>query len=112
MDIVRANEDMFSKTTEDLEQVFDDLNRMGPPENAWDTVAPSMENLLAEQEEEGRTEDREFQAEEENLDLGPAASRTNRSELHARFSTELDKSLMTLHDALPQSKANRVHEIP
>ena len=95
-DIVHANEAKFSFNVEELDRAYDDLHRMGPPEDAWDVVAPNVEFQQAEQEAEGIVQERELPEEDQhhNVDMNPQST-SNHSELHARFTTELNKTLMS-----------------
>ena len=92
---VHANESKFSFNVEELDRAFDDLQRNGPPEDAWDDVAPNVEFQQAEQEAEGMVQERELPEEDQfqNIDLDPQSS-SRHHELHNRFKAELDKTLM------------------
>lgn len=99
-DTIRTNEGMFSKSAEEIDRAWEDLQRMGPPEHAWDAVAPNIEHQQAEDVEEGIIRERELPEgdQHENIDLAPAATTTHRSELQARFAAELGKTLMSPQD--------------
>ena len=62
-------------------------------EHAWNEVAPNVEHERSEQQQEGAVEERDLPQESDNIDLGGRSG--GQSELHARFTSELDKSLMT-----------------
>ena len=76
-------------------RAFEDLDRLGPPEHAWDAVAPGAEHEQAQQEDEGIVEERRMPREEaDNIDLAPQRQQA-RSDFQARYSSELEKELMT-----------------
>ena len=93
---VRRNEAIFSKNVEAIEQAFDDLERLGPPEHAWDGIAPNVEDDIAQQRLEGAIDERHMDEADirENVDVTDRPQ-GNQSELHARFSKECSKTLMS-----------------
>ena len=95
-DCVKANEALFSVNADAIDNAYQDLQCMGPPEDGWDGIAPNALFQQAEQEAEGMVTERELPEEgQENVDLAPNSPTANRSELHARFSAELNKALMS-----------------
>ena len=62
-------------------------------EHVWNNVAPNVQHEQSEQQHEGAVEERDLPQEPDNVDL--AGWPGGQSELHARFTSELDKSLMT-----------------
>lgn len=52
-DRVRTNKAMFNKNAEEIDRAYDDLERIGPPEDVWDTIAPNVEYQQAQQEDQG-----------------------------------------------------------
>lgn len=100
-DTIRANESVFSQNAEEIDRAFNDLERMGPPENVWDSVAPNVQYQNAQHEDQGVVEEREVgqqNEQNENVDLGSTSTSGNQSELHARYSAQLAKTLMTVHE--------------
>ena len=93
---VRRNETKFSKNAQELDRAYDDLQQNGPPEDAWDAVAPNAEFQQAEQQDEGMVNERDLPEERanENIDFAGGTSTGQQSELHCRFSAELGKTLM------------------
>ena len=99
-DTVQFNEAKFSVNPEEIDRAYQDLQRNGPPEHAWDDIAPNVESQVAHQEAEGRIRERDFPDDDgqENVDLGPDSAGNHQSELHARFTSELNRELMSLQE--------------
>ena len=95
-DIVHTNEALFSKNVDAIDQAFENLETIGPPEHAWDRIAPGLENDLAQQRQEGVQEERNMDEAdlEENVDIADR-NKAQQSELHARFTKECSKQLMS-----------------
>ncbi|XP_078578075.1 uncharacterized protein LOC144862999 isoform X1 [Branchiostoma floridae x Branchiostoma japonicum] len=96
-DTVHANEAKFSVHAEAIEEAYDNLQRNGPPEDAWDSIAPNVEFQQAEQQAEGTTIENELHEENDrdNIDLAPHTKPSGHSELYMRFSTELNTTSLT-----------------
>ena len=56
---VHSNESMFSVNADEIDNAFEDLQRMNSPENVWNAVAPNVEFQQAEQQAEGVVQERE-----------------------------------------------------
>ncbi|KAI8500028.1 hypothetical protein Bbelb_223450 [Branchiostoma belcheri] len=97
IDTIRANEAMFSINADAVNAAYDDLRQNGPPEDMWDSVAPNVEFQQAEQQDEGITVETEVFQEDQcgNIDLAPHSTPSPSCELHARFSAEMNKVLMS-----------------
>ncbi|CAH1232472.1 PIF1 [Branchiostoma lanceolatum] len=97
IDAVRANEAMFSINADAIDAAYNDLMRNGPPEDIWHSIAPNVEFEQAEQQAEGITVGGQMSEEDqrENIDLTPQSTSNHRSELHARFTAELNKVRMS-----------------
>ncbi|XP_078692147.1 uncharacterized protein LOC144922342 [Branchiostoma floridae x Branchiostoma belcheri] len=97
IDTIRANEAMFSINADAVNAAYDDLRQNGPPEDMWDSVAPNVEFQQAEQQDEGITVETEVFQEDQcgNIDLAPHSTSSPSCELHARFSAEMNKVLMS-----------------
>ncbi|CAH1233099.1 PIF1 [Branchiostoma lanceolatum] len=97
IDTVRANEAMFSINADAIDAAYNDLLRNGPPEDIWHSIAPNVEFEQAQQQAEGLTVGGEMSEEDqrENIDLTPQSTSNHRSELHARFTAELNKVRMS-----------------
>ncbi|CAB4011986.1 Hypothetical predicted protein [Paramuricea clavata] len=99
--IIRSNEAMFSQNADENARAYDDLERWGPPENIWDTVAPNAEYQQAQQQDQGTVTEREIGRDNEpneNVDLVSNSTTANRSEPHERYSAQLGKTLMTVQE--------------
>ena len=87
-EIISSNEAMFSQNADEIARAYDDLERRGPPENIWDTVAPNAEYQQAQQQDQGIVTEREVGRDNEpneNVDLVSNSTTANRSELHERY---------------------------
>ncbi|KAI8483360.1 hypothetical protein Bbelb_389640 [Branchiostoma belcheri] len=96
-DIVHVNESKFSINAVRIEEACDDLQRMGPMDDMWNDVSPNVQFLQSEQLNEGVVQERDLPVEDgcENIDLAANEMSNNHSELHARYTSELNKGLMT-----------------
>ena len=97
---IRVNEAMFSQNADEIARAYDDLERMGPPENIWNTVAPNAEYQQAQQQDQGTVTERKVGPNNElneNVDFSNYTT-ADRSELHARYSAQLGKALMTVRE--------------
>ncbi|KAI8492052.1 hypothetical protein Bbelb_304250 [Branchiostoma belcheri] len=97
IDTVRHNEAKFSINADAVNAAYDDLQQNGPPVDVCDSVAPNVQFEQAEQEAEGITVESEMSEEDQrnNVDLVPHPTSNNSSELHARFTAELNKECMS-----------------
>ena len=109
-EIIRSNEAMFSQNADEIAKAYDDLERRGPPENIWDTVAPNAEYQQAQRQDQGTVTvtEREVGRDNEpneNVDLVSNSTTANRSELHERYSAQLGKTLMTVQEYRPMMRS-------
>ena len=95
--IVLANEAKFSVKAQEIEDAYENLQLNGPPDDAWDVIAPNIGFEQAEQQAEGFVMERELPDENplENIDVGPPCVESNALDGHSLFSKEVDKSLMS-----------------
>lgn len=78
-----------------LIKLWNTLNRMGPPEHAWDALTPGTEFEQALQAERRVTERDMVQSDlQNNADMGPRSNDTS-AEFQARYTKELQKSSMS-----------------
>ncbi len=91
-DTVEANRKKYTQNAKAVDQAMADLDRNGPPEHIWDQIA--------DQAEEGQAEERGMDQEDVtgNVDLYPDMSTQERSELHARYDTKVNKNTMARDD--------------
>ncbi len=72
--VVIANAEPFNRNLEEIEQAQADYEKYGPPESAWDLVAPSLQNEVGQAVAEGVSDEREIDEEDivahENLTIG------------------------------------------
>ncbi|XP_035683454.1 uncharacterized protein LOC118420666 [Branchiostoma floridae] len=100
--VIQRNEDMYTVRKTGLDQALDELQELGPPEHAWDMLAPGAQEQQAEQEAEGVHNNRNIGLEdlEHNVDLndngnGNQSYMDRNAELHARYTAEANKALLT-----------------
>ncbi|XP_019628628.1 PREDICTED: uncharacterized protein LOC109473188 [Branchiostoma belcheri] len=102
-DIIDRNEDLYTVKTTRLDEAMDNMDNIGAPEHAWDMLGPGAQQQQAEQEEEGICDDRSIGAEDlqHNADLTDNRNQDNvdrHAELHARYTAEATKSLLSLEE--------------
>ena len=89
------NELKFSVNADSIDEAYENLQENGPPDDAWNNVAPNVEFQETEDRNEGEVVERDNPQEDGiNVDLEQEQAPA-RSELHQRFSAELNKSIMT-----------------
>ncbi|KAI8484274.1 hypothetical protein Bbelb_380590 [Branchiostoma belcheri] len=102
-DIIDRNEDLYTVKTTRLDEAMDNMDNIGAPEHAWDMLGPGAQQQQAEQEEEGICDNRSIGAEDlqHNADLTDNRNQDNvdrHAELHARYTAEATKSLLSLEE--------------
>ncbi|KAL8569597.1 hypothetical protein ACOMHN_044735 [Nucella lapillus] len=114
-EVVLTNQSKFSVNSEQIDIAYERLQEMGPPEGMWDGIAPNTAFQEAEQVAEGQIRERDPMPAEnhDNVDLAPDNAVGKCSELYARFSSELDKQLMSTEDyrAMMRSLNNKQMEV-
>ncbi|XP_066268348.1 uncharacterized protein [Branchiostoma lanceolatum] len=98
--VIQCKEDLYTVKKTGLHQALNDVQEMGPPEHAWDMLAPGAQQQQAEQEAEGVHTNRNIDPEDlqHNADLHDEGNQSNMdryAELHARYTAEAKKSLLT-----------------
>ncbi|XP_066265421.1 uncharacterized protein [Branchiostoma lanceolatum] len=98
--VIQCKEDLYTVKKTGLRQALNDVHEMGPPEHAWDMLAPGAQQQQAEQEAEGVHTNRNIDPEDlqHNPDLHDESNQSNMdryAELHARYTAEAKKSLLT-----------------
>ena len=96
--VVDANEAMFCVNGNEVDEAYDNLQQNGPPDDAWDVIAPNIGFEQAEQVCEGFVEERQLPEEDivENIDIVSNHVQNHpQSDVLARFSEEMDKALMS-----------------
>ena len=91
---ILENENKFSKNQDSLEEAMAMLEAQGPPEHAWDELAPGTECKEAEDEDEGHIEERHLDRQdmEEATNIGTDTVEEN---VYSKFTTEANKDKMT-----------------
>ncbi len=92
-----ANRKKYTKNADAVDQAMQHFEQNGPPEHVWDRIAPGVELEQANQADERLQEERAMHDEDlsANVDLDPELSTQERSELHARYDSEVNKNTMT-----------------
>ncbi len=97
---IKLKEAEFVHNANQIDEAYELLQQHGPPEHAWEDVAPGTEEQEAAAEEEGTTEERPLDDEdiEANANLFKKGQQNNepRSErLHNLFTKEANKDILT-----------------
>ena len=100
-------ESNYSKCAQTLEEAVEDFNQYGPPEHAWQNVAPTTEQERMEAETEGLIEERYQDPQEldEHADLIEQQN-TPAIELSMRFDTQTDTKIMSNTDYYEHNMRN------
>ena len=93
---VKTNESKFSIRAEEINEAYDNLQQNGPPDDAWDMIAPNIGFEQAEQQAEGFVIERDLPNENPfvNIDIGSEPTESDNEK--SLFSKEIDPSLMSL----------------
>ena len=99
-DIITANEDKYTYREPGMDDALNDLQEYGPPEHAWDLLAPGAQQQQADQEAEGIQHNRHMEPDDllHNADIGNNPEHTavdRNAELHARYTSEASKALLS-----------------
>ena len=99
-DIITANEDKYTYREPGMDDALNDLQEYGPPEHAWDLLAPGAQQQQADQEAEGIQHSRYMEPDDllHNADIGNNPEHTTidrNAELHARYTSEASKALLS-----------------
>ena len=94
------NEARYTYRDTGIDEALEDLNEYGPPEHAWDLLAPGAQQQQADQVAEGIQDDRHMDPEDliNNPDIVNErhhVSSDPTTELHARYTSEASKSLLS-----------------
>ena len=95
---VQQNEQQYTYNEGELNEAYQQLEENGPPENAWEAMAPNMAAQVNDEENEGSTEERHIDDNDLQAQLtlpqrqSAAADQSNRSLL---FTKEKNKTLMS-----------------
>ena len=92
IDDILENEWKYTQNATEINEAFDDLTEHGPPEHAWDQVAPGAAELQAQAEAEGGEEMRNI--EQEDLDANAALYQQQSAPLLQRFALETSRELI------------------
>ena len=95
---VIKNQTKYTHHADVIDRALDDLDEFGPPEHAWDMLAPGAEEQKAEQRNQGVQDQGHMHPDDlhNNPDLFQRDDSTDRNaELHARYSAEASKTLMS-----------------
>ena len=91
---IQTNEKKFSIRAQEIDDAYETLQQNGPPNDAWDMIAPNIGFEEAEQRAEGFVIERDLPNVDPsvNIDIG---SEPIESKEESLFSKEIDPSLMT-----------------
>ena len=91
---IQCNQAKYSQNSDEIDRAYQDLQEYGPPEHAWDQVAPAAQSLQAEQLLQGVDEERYMDPDDvqENIDLDPA-SRRQPADVAAAYRTQSEPTM-------------------
>ena len=88
------NEKKYSQNAALITETMDDLTEHGPPQHAWDQVAPGAAEQQAQDEVEGVEEERHIEQEDIDANAELQLQQSNASLLH-RFTAECTREVMS-----------------
>ena len=93
----QANEEQYTYNEGELDEAYQQLEANGPPENAWEAMAPNLADQQNDETAEGFTEERHMEDNdlEAQLTLQPTHSATDPSDKTLRYTKEKNKQLMS-----------------
>ncbi len=98
-DDILANERKYSQNASLISEAMDDLHEHGPPQHAWDQVAPGTAEQDARHRAEGVEEERSI--EQEDLDANARLFQQQQaSPLLQRFTAETNRELLEYRTAI------------
>ena len=92
--IILANEQKYSQNVTLINEAMDELTQHGPPQHAWDQVAPGAAEQQARGEEEGVEEERHIEQEDLDANANLHQEHSN-TPLLQHFAAELNRELMS-----------------
>jgi hypothetical protein len=91
-DDILENEQKYTQNATEIDEAIDDLTEHGPPQHAWDQVAPGAAEQQAQAQAEGAEEVRHI--EQEDLDANAALFQQQSTPLLQRFALETNRELI------------------
>ena len=88
-DILVRNENKYTADVDDLMEYLQQLNKSGPPQHIWSTIAPTSEQNRLQEEEEGFEQLTNLEEDLQALSTQPPGSIV--AQLHARYEAEANK---------------------
>ena len=92
IDDILENEQKYTQNATEIDEAINDLTEHGPPQHAWDQVAPGVAEQQAQAEAEGAEEMRRI--EQEDLDANAALFQQQSAPLLQRFALETNRELI------------------
>jgi DNA replication protein DnaC len=92
IDDILENERKYTQNATEIDEAIDDLTEHGPPQHAWDQVAPGAAEQQAQAQAEGAEEVRHI--EQEDLDANAALFQQQSTPLLQRFALETNRELI------------------
>ena len=92
MDDILENERKYTQNATEIDEAIDDLTEHGPPQHAWDQVAPGATEQQAQAEAVGTEVMRRI--EQEDLDANAALFQQQSAPLLQRFDVETNRELI------------------
>lgn len=96
-DDAMANEQQYSHNASIIDEAYDQLHRQGPPQHAWDQLAPGTEDQQARDRNEG-VEDLTSMNQEDLDANADMFQRQRTAPVLQRFTSETAQELMSLEE--------------
>ena len=94
-DIILANEQKYSQNATLINEAEDDLREHGPPQHAWDLVAPGTVEQHARDEAEGVVEERSIEQDDLDANACLVQQQQHSTPLLQRFTAETNRELLS-----------------
>ena len=98
MDKIKKTEDLFIHHEEEINDAFQQLQTVGPPEDAWDNLAPGTEESQQVAHQEGITDERPMAEEDIQDHIEQIVNEQQPSKNHSlslKYTKEARKELLT-----------------
>ena len=98
IDKIQKIEDLFIHHEEEINDAFQQLQTVGPPEDAWDSLAPGTEESQHAAQQEGNTDERPMAQEDIQTHIEQIINEQPQSKndsLHLKYTKEARKEILT-----------------
>ena len=101
IDKIKKVEDLFIHHEEEINDAFQQLQMVGPPEDAWDNIAPGAEESQQAAQHEGITDERPMAEEDIQVHIDQIVNeqhQTKNDSLSLKYTKEARKELLTTQE--------------